>query len=65
MLLHIVLQVKFRAFFITFAQFSQTWDIPIPVPAGVPGLIPGASLVHFDKQGVKLDVVIVLPAAGS
>lgn len=55
MKLHVVLSVKFRAFFITFANYSQTWDIPLP-PIPVP---PGMVLIHFDQQGVKLDVTVV------
>lgn len=56
MKLHVVLTVKFRWLFITFANYSQTWDIPIPGQVPVP---PGTSLIHFDKQGVKLDVTVI------
>lgn len=50
--LHIVLQVKFRAFFITFANYRKEWDLPIPVG------FPGQTLIHFDRQGVKLDATV-------
>ena len=54
MLLKVSLDVKFRAFFITFARFTRQWTLPLPIP--VPNVIPTSTLLHFDQQGVKLDV---------
>lgn len=54
MVLHVILKVKFRAFFITFAEFTEQWRIPIPVPTS-----PEAKeLIIFNKRGVDLRVAI-------
>lgn len=57
MSLKVRLDVKFRAFLITFANYSQSWAFPLPaqLPAG---LMPSASLIHFSRQGVSLTVEI-------
>lgn len=57
MILHVNLKVKFRAFFITFANFEKTWDLPVPVQ--IPGINPGTSLIHFSDRGVTLDVKLL------
>lgn len=53
--LHISLQVKFRALMITFANWSQEWSIPLPPFVELAG---NRSLLDQDRQGVHLMVTL-------
>lgn len=48
-------RVKFRAFYITFAQYSDHKSIPLP---GLPGDF-GSELYRYDNHGVFIDVAVV------
>lgn len=52
MVLHVMLKVKFRAFFITFAEFNEQWQIPLPIPVKT----EPQQLIVFNKRGVDLRV---------
>ena len=55
MKLTIVLQVKFRAFGMDFADFTKTFTEPLPIPAGT---VPAKQLLHTSTDGVTLTVSI-------
>ena len=50
-MLRIRLKVKFRAFFITFAEMDQTFPITLGVPVAVP------PRVLYNDRGVLLEIL--------
>lgn len=55
MKLHIVLKIKFRAFGITFANISETWEKPLPFAA----VVAEQNLLNYSERGVTLSIGLV------
>lgn len=51
------LSCKFRAWFITFAQFHEAHTFTLPVPYPVPSGVTGTKVL-VDRNGVKLVVTV-------
>lgn len=52
-MIQIKVEVKFRAFGITFGTVRETYKIPSPVP------IPPGLLASVDERGVKVEVRVL------
>lgn len=55
-MIHVLLEIKFRAFGITFATFTREWDEPVSIDYKFN--LPPREIIRFSERGVTLVVGI-------